>query len=65
MASDNPPEGMETATTIDSRKDFAKNAKGLQKRWTTELDAAETEIKRFWRRSDEIVSKLEIGRAHV
>jgi len=49
---------METATTIDSRKDFAKNAKGLQKRWTTELDAAETEIKRFWRRSDEIVSKL-------
>jgi hypothetical protein len=58
MASDNPPDGMETATTIDSRKDFAKNALGLQKRWTTELDAAETEIKRFWRRSDEIVSKL-------
>jgi hypothetical protein len=63
MPVDNPPEGMDTSSTIDSRKDFAKNAAGLQKRWTTELDAAETDIKKFWRRSDEIVSKLVDKRA--
>ena len=58
MAGESQTEGIETAVTIDSRKDFSKNAAGLQKRWTTELDAAEQEMKKFWRRSDEIVSKL-------
>src|SRR5574338_1356096 len=65
MATDNEPEGNQgsTAVTIHSRSDFQKNAKGLQKRWTTELDAAEKDIKKFWRRADEIVGKLVDKRA--
>lgn len=65
MATDNEPEGNQgsTAVTIQSRADFQKNAKGLQKRWQTELDAAEKDIKKFWRRADEIVGKLVDKRA--
>src|SRR5689334_64170 len=63
MPLDNPPDGMDTSSTIDSQKDFQKDARGQQKRWTTELDAAEADIKKFWRRSDEIVSKLVDKRA--
>ena len=63
MPLDNPPDGMDTSSTIDSQKDFNKDARGQQKRWTTELDAAEADIKKFWRRSDEIVSKLVDKRA--
>ncbi len=63
MPVDNPSEGMETAVTIESRQDFQKNAAGLQKRWTTEMDAAEAEVRKFWRRADEIVGKLVDKRA--
>ena len=63
MPLDNPPDGMDTSATIDSRSDFQKNAAGLQKRWTTEIDAAEADIKKFWRRADEIVGKLVDKRA--
>ena len=65
MATDNEPEGSygSNAVTIRSKEDFQKNAKGLQKRWTTELDAAEKDIKKFWRRADEIVGKLVDKRA--
>ena len=63
MGSDNAPDGMQTSSTIESQKDFQKDARGLQKRWTTELDAAESDIKKFWRRADEIVGKLVDKRA--
>ena len=64
MGSDNTPDTMDGGnTTIESRKDFQKNAAGLQKRWTTEIDTAESDIKKFWRRSDEIVGKLVDKRA--
>ena len=53
MAGDNTPSPMDGGnTTIESRKDFQKNAAGLQKRWTTEIDTAESDIKKFWRRAN-------------
>ncbi len=64
MGSDNTPDTMDGGNTIiESRKDFQKNAAGLQKRWTTEIDTAESDVKKFWRRSDEIVGKLVDKRA--